>query len=601
MATSLRILFFAFVLLASSYMTDGKKAKGKKIKVKYTLPLNRTVEEELYSVKQTVMTVRQDLHDIMRDVKGLNRIFRDAENRLSELERIITMAPESENEDKTHEPSAQALTSNKPNEAKNSKKPMPGEGMPPKFLDKVKLPNHVTVTEGETASLRCPASGKPQPRIMWLKNNILFARKQGMTEAIKWKLLLRNMVLNDRGNYTCFIKNRYGQIQHTFILDVKEMPKTTRKPRPSTDTTTTPLSTETTDTTTTTRRPKHKTASPRPPQRSAMEISRSKPRYGKLSKKKKATKAPPRNQMGTEAPPIRRIPSAIGSRGVTEAPPIRRIPSAIGSKGVTDSGEKCEAKIAANGNPPTRDCWDLKMYHCVDKSGLYNVSVDGKSYVVYCDMATDGGGWTVFQRRFNGNVNFNRNWEEYKNGFGRIRDGEFWWGNENLYVFTRDRRMRVRIDMSDEMNSTFVEYDGFWISHESDYYRLNVEGFRGRGGEAFLQPVWEEESHNNMMFSTKDRDRDGSLANCAAHFGGGWWYNDCYAANLNGVYPRPDDRKTPSLQWKPWKGAKKYLTGVEMKIRPAIAPTSVTWDFWYPEKDDSFILTEYYRIHGGCC
>lgn len=52
--------------------------------------------------------------------------------------------------------------------------------MAPKFLDKMKLPNHVTVTEGETAILRCPASGKPQPRIMWLKNNILFARKQGM-------------------------------------------------------------------------------------------------------------------------------------------------------------------------------------------------------------------------------------------------------------------------------------------------------------------------------------------------------------------------------------------------------------------------------------
>lgn len=85
MAASVRILYLTFVLLASSYMTDGKKAKDKKVKPKYTLPQNRTVEEELYSVKQTVMTVRQDLHDIMGDVKGLNRIFRDAENRLSEL------------------------------------------------------------------------------------------------------------------------------------------------------------------------------------------------------------------------------------------------------------------------------------------------------------------------------------------------------------------------------------------------------------------------------------------------------------------------------------------------------------------------------------
>ena len=33
----------------------------------------------------------------------------------------------------------------------------------------------------------------------------------------------------------------------------------------------------------------------------------------------------------------------------------------------------------------------------------------------------------VFQRRFSGDVNFTRNWEEYKQGFGDL-DGDFWLG-----------------------------------------------------------------------------------------------------------------------------------------------------------------------------
>ncbi|CAF4306675.1 unnamed protein product, partial [Adineta steineri] len=53
---------------------------------------------------------------------------------------------------------------------------------------------------------------------------------------------------------------------------------------------------------------------------------------------------------------------------------------------------------------------------------VYDALLVGKPMKVWCDMETDGGGWTVFQKRgdFTPQEDFYRTWLEYKRGFGDL-------------------------------------------------------------------------------------------------------------------------------------------------------------------------------------
>lgn len=49
--------------------------------------------------------------------------------------------------------------------------------------------------------------------------------------------------------------------------------------------------------------------------------------------------------------------------------------------------------------------------------------------------------------------------------------------------------------------------------------------------------------HNGRPFSTKDKDPDILSIHCAKAYMGGWWYKNCYKANLNGLYSSFSDNK----------------------------------------------------------
>ena len=120
-----------------------------------------------------------------------------------------------------------------------------------------------------------------------------------------------------------------------------------------------------------------------------------------------------------------------------------------------------------------------------NSTGVYRINPDGnKPITVSCDMTTDGGGWTVFQRRVDNSTDFYRGWTEYESGFGNL-SSEFWLGNDNISRITATGNMTLRVDLEDfEGNVTFAEYSIFKVADASDKYRLLIGGYSGTAGNS---------------------------------------------------------------------------------------------------------------------
>ncbi|XP_064545662.1 fibrinogen-like protein 1 [Drosophila montana] len=221
---------------------------------------------------------------------------------------------------------------------------------------------------------------------------------------------------------------------------------------------------------------------------------------------------------------------------------------------LNNQNKQLTSKISANEDQPISD-------RCLGKStGVYTIKVsEMKTLSVVCDSDLAGAGWIVVLRRINGQVTFNRNWEEYKAGFGN-QHGEFFIGLENLHLLTQSQPHDLYIRLTDFKNEArFARYSNFLIGNETESYELKRLGeYSGNAVDAFRY-------HEHMKFSTPDRDNDLKVGNCAKDHNSGWWFHKFYSCNLNGEY-RNDDTGNNGVDWKTWQG--RSLKFVQMMIRP---------------------------------
>ena len=179
-------------------------------------------------------------------------------------------------------------------------------------------------------------------------------------------------------------------------------------------------------------------------------------------------------------------------------------------------------------------------------------------------METDGGGWTVFQRRQDGSVDFFLYWTDYENGFGNLT-GEFWLGLSKIHRLTKEGSNTLRVDLGDfENNTRYANYSTFSVANSSTNYTLSVGGYSGTAGDSLTF----HNHHNNQMFSTRDVDNDNNINfSCAINHKGGWWYNNCDFANLNGPYLTGGVVNIQGLTWYHWRNNYYSYRFSEMKTR----------------------------------
>ncbi|KRX89761.1 O-phosphoseryl-tRNA(Sec) selenium transferase [Trichinella pseudospiralis] len=229
-----------------------------------------------------------------------------------------------------------------------------------------------------------------------------------------------------------------------------------------------------------------------------------------------------------------------------------------------------------------RDCYDVQKQQLpLLPGGFFMVDVPcsaclacgtgklGCSKLVRCDLETDGGGWTVIQRRENPLVDFNGNWAEYRDGFGDEND--FWIGNEYLHQISnyrlRNGGLKLCVELLDDENEIHIDcWTHFYVASEYERYLLLLGIYKGSSKfDNFM-------SSRGRVFATYDNDNSAMpVIQCASYWQTGWWMNlQCRPEGTLNL-PLQSSLNTPYIEgifWRTRNQGLKHIVKTVMRIRP---------------------------------
>ncbi|KAM8715985.1 hypothetical protein ACLKA7_002946 [Drosophila subpalustris] len=176
-------------------------------------------------------------------------------------------------------------------------------------------------------------------------------------------------------------------------------------------------------------------------------------------------------------------------------------------------------------------------------------SLIARTQCVACEGEIAEPGWIVIQRRTNDNLDFNRGWKEYENGFGNI-SGSFFIGLKKLHNLTSmmPHELYIHLEsLSGEIR--YANYNHFEIGNGSTNYKLISLGlYNGTAGDAFNDALYNEFMVNWNIYFFGD----------STNLNTGWWISydqSGIGSNLNAAHSH----------WQPWPTS---FRSVQMMIRP---------------------------------
>ncbi|CAH1788272.1 unnamed protein product [Owenia fusiformis] len=221
----------------------------------------------------------------------------------------------------------------------------------------------------------------------------------------------------------------------------------------------------------------------------------------------------------------------------------------------------------AGTKPPSdvlaRDCSELS-------DGVADIITEsGRKFQAKCED-----GWLIVANREDGSVDFNKNWQDFKDGFGSL-NGEHFLGFENIRSVLTQGKYEMRTSFTSwEPETRYIDYENVSISDEATGYRLKYKWPATKG-------TMNNANGLDLAFTTKDRDNDScGDCNCAIDYKGPGWFGRCLASNQFGPYihnstcPEPYFCMTWGSGWPESLDGTKYnskysFKAMDMKIKPS--------------------------------
>ncbi|KAK0403534.1 hypothetical protein QR680_016979 [Steinernema hermaphroditum] len=244
--------------------------------------------------------------------------------------------------------------------------------------------------------------------------------------------------------------------------------------------------------------------------------------------------------------------------------------------------QKCDAYR------PRRHCADLKKYYGFGQDGMYKIapaySVNAQppfsNISVYCEMSSEGGGWTLMSNALS-NLMANKTFAEYVAGFGQPEIKDTWLGLDLISQMTQEMETSLKLNLhrcprsGKPATDTFCTYESFSVLNETTQYAVVIPK-PCSGTEANYYDGWVRWNMAGEGPPFVAMDNDNSSLECSSFFQNtGWWFyttSVCGAANLNGVrYECLNTPPAPEINtFLKWNG--NPLHAVQLWLRPKDFP-----------------------------